>query len=481
MRSGILKTHSNFFIAILHLLDPCAVIICSILFYYQKWFLPLSFIKILSILSILLIIMIFPFFGLYRSWRGETLRKEAKTVFFAWMLVQLISIALIFILAGDEQIKSLLPYEKFQTQSFLLWILAIYLSIILMRLGGRVILRYFRKRGWNQRSAVIIGAGQVGLDLAQYLNKTSTIGVKIVGFFDDKSGDNVEIKVESNYKLPILGLISDSIPYVLEHKLDMVIIALPMSAEKKINKIVWGLGLQGVNVLIAPDLFAFGLQKARLIQWGNIHVMAFNLFPQWKRIFDIIFSSIILLILFLPMLFIGWLVKREDKGPVFYRHKRIGECGIAFYCLKFRTMEVDADKHLQDLLESDPVLKKEWEQNYKLKNDPRITKIGKFLRKTSLDELPQFINVLKGEMSVVGARPVVLDELTRYYNHSALTYCSMKPGVTGPWQVGKRNDIGDYEQRVQQDRFYVLNTSLWLDIKLIFKTILKMFWSNGAY
>jgi lipopolysaccharide/colanic/teichoic acid biosynthesis glycosyltransferase len=144
-------------------------------------------------------------------------------------------------------------------------------------------------------------------------------------------------------------------------------------------------------------------------------------------------------------------------------------------------MHVNADQRLAKLLEDDPALKEEWRKNFKLKNDPRITKIGKFLRKTSLDEMPQFFDVLKGDMSVVGARPIVYEELKKYYNSTAITYCAMKPGVTGPWQVGNRSDTEDYNERVELDRWYILNNTLWLDLKIILKTILKVFNTKGAY
>ena len=144
-------------------------------------------------------------------------------------------------------------------------------------------------------------------------------------------------------------------------------------------------------------------------------------------------------------------------------------------------MHVNAEQRLTKLLEEEPALREEWVKNYKLKNDPRITKTGKFLRKTSLDELPQFFNVLRGEMSVVGARPIVNEELTKYYNTTAITYCAMKPGVTGPWQIGKRSDIEDYNERVELDRWYILNTSIWLDLKIIVKTVFRIFNPNGAY
>jgi lipopolysaccharide/colanic/teichoic acid biosynthesis glycosyltransferase len=144
-------------------------------------------------------------------------------------------------------------------------------------------------------------------------------------------------------------------------------------------------------------------------------------------------------------------------------------------------MHLNADQRLKELLENDCELKKEWEGSFKLKNAPRVTWVGRFLRRTSLDELPQFLNVLTGDMSVVGARPIVPEELDRYYKDVALTYCSMKPGITGPWQVGQRNDIIDYRERVEQDRRYVLNCTPWQDIRIILKTIRRIIWPRGAY
>jgi lipopolysaccharide/colanic/teichoic acid biosynthesis glycosyltransferase len=144
-------------------------------------------------------------------------------------------------------------------------------------------------------------------------------------------------------------------------------------------------------------------------------------------------------------------------------------------------MVQDADAKLKELLENDPQARDEWQSTFKLKNDPRITRVGKWLRVSSLDELPQFWNVLKGEMSVVGARPIVAQELHEYYNGSQGLYCSIKPGVTGPWQVGGRSDTEDYDERVRMDSEYILNRTMWLDIKIICKTVWKVLKREGAY
>ena len=181
------------------------------------------------------------------------------------------------------------------------------------------------------------------------------------------------------------------------------------------------------------------------------------------------------------MIPIAIVIKLTDRGSIFYGHERVGFQGRKFKVLKFRSMYPDADKRLKDILENDPKAKEEWEKTFKLKNDPRITPIGKFLRKTSLDELPQFFNVLKGDMSVVGPRPVVEEELKKYYRDKAKLYMSVKPGITGYWQVEGRSDIEDYEERVKMDEWYIKNQSFWLDLKIIFKTIKVMLTGKGAY
>lgn len=214
---------------------------------------------------------------------------------------------------------------------------------------------------------------------------------------------------------------------------------------------------------------------------GEIPPGIVNFFPRWKRVFDIIFSLLFICVTFPLWLLISFLIKLEDKGPAFFKQSRIGENGKSFEFLKFRSMYVDADKKLKEILERDSTLRKEWERICKLKNDPRITRVGRFLRKSSLDELPNFINVLMGQMSVVGARPIVLEELKKHRKDSILHYCAMKPGITGLWQVGKRSDIESYEERVKLDEWYVSNVSLWLDLKIIFKTMVKMFLGRGAY
>lgn len=197
-----------------------------------------------------------------------------------------------------------------------------------------------------------------------------------------------------------------------------------------------------------------------------------------KRAVDIV-GSLILALIFSPFLLLIMLMLGRNGGSVIYRHRRVGHNGKMFECLKFRTMVSDADQVLRDLLERDPELKAEWVSSHKLRNDPRITALGRFLRRTSLDELPQIWNVLRGEMSLVGPRPVVREELLRY-GRKVRAYLAAKPGITGLWQVTGRNDT-DYRRRVALDAYYVRNQSFLLDLYILFKTTGVVLGGNGAY
>lgn len=199
-----------------------------------------------------------------------------------------------------------------------------------------------------------------------------------------------------------------------------------------------------------------------------------------KRIFDIGFSLCALLSLLPVFALLALLVKLTSKGTIFFGQERIGRGGKPFKCYKFRTMFQDAEARLETILKENPALKEEWTSSFKLKSDPRITKVGKWLRRTSLDELPQFWNVLKGDLSIVGPRPVVREEIEGFYGSKAYKILSIRPGITGLWQVSGRNDIS-YAARIRLDEEYVNTHSLQLDLLLIAKTIPCLLRSRGAY
>jgi Undecaprenyl-phosphate galactose phosphotransferase WbaP len=203
------------------------------------------------------------------------------------------------------------------------------------------------------------------------------------------------------------------------------------------------------------------------------------LFPIAKRALDILGAGVGLVLL-APFFLIVALMVRADGGPAFFAHQRVGRGGKLFGCLKFRSMVVDSQARLEALLANDPAARAEWEATRKLKNDPRITRIGRFLRSTSLDELPQLINVLLGEMSLVGPRPVQEAEIDRYYGASAAHYMAVRPGITGLWQVSGRSETS-YESRVALDVSYVSRPSLLADISILLRTPVAVLSRRGAH
>ncbi|MCA3422931.1 MAG: sugar transferase [Roseomonas sp.] len=223
-----------------------------------------------------------------------------------------------------------------------------------------------------------------------------------------------------------------------------------------------------VQTIQQPATQAIGLERDRK-----------SVFPIAKRALDIIGAGLGLVLLS-PFFLIVALMVRADGGPAFFAHQRVGRGGKLFGCLKFRSMVIDSQARLEALLASDPAARAEWEATRKLKNDPRITRIGRFLRSTSLDELPQLINVLRGEMSLVGPRPVQVAEIDRYYGASAAHYMAVRPGITGLWQVSGRSETS-YESRVALDVSYVSRPSMLTDLSILLRTPVAVLSRRGAH
>ncbi len=242
------------------------------------------------------------------------------------------------------------------------------------------------------------------------------------------------------------------------------------------------------EVIFVPLMDDYDLTHSQIYELANTRtnliVYKNRLKSRYRRVFQQSYNyllALLLLPLILPVIGIfAILIKRESKGPVFFAHERIGQNGEVIPTYKFRSMYDDAKERLHTLLANDPDAKEEWERCYKLKNDPRVTRVGAFLRKTSLDELPQIFNVLRGEMNFVGPRPVIQEEIDKYYKEDAEYYFMVKPGITGLWQVSGRSDT-DYDFRVKTDKWYVSNWSLWLDVVILLKTIKVVLKRDGAY
>lgn len=469
MLSINLREQSSLIARFLHLFDCCFAIgyLALLVFWYRvPWS---SYYTRLTIITFVLCFISFQSFQLYRSWRGWKYFRELLVILKAWGTVVGILLFYFFIF------KISAAYSRV---AILIWSVTTPFLIFIIHVVVRKTLRMIRQNGKNVRRAVIVGAGDLGVNLLKQVETMPWAGIEVIGFFDDKIDDEVVTEVKGK---PILGNTAAITEYLEIHDIDYVYIALPMRAERKIFKILRECRSLGARIYLVPDLYVFGLHHAEIQSLGDLLILNFNPNTEWKRTFDIVFSLAVLLCTLPLTLVIALLVKLFDGGPVFYRHKRITAAGKTFDCIKFRTMRVGAEKELEGILAENEELRREWMLTYKLKNDPRITPIGRFLRRTSLDEFPQFINVIKGDMSVVGARPIVGNELNEFYKDSAGRYCSMKPGITGPWQVGRRSDVDEYEERVKMDDWYILNFSLWTDIKIIVKTVYCMIKGKGAY
>jgi undecaprenyl-phosphate galactose phosphotransferase len=263
---------------------------------------------------------------------------------------------------------------------------------------------------------------------------------------------------------------------------------MPGAGKERLNELINRLQYKAENILFVPDILGIAVlgtklqhffrEQAFALEIQNNLAKPLNVFI--KQCFDFIVGSLFVLLLFFPIVIISILIRLDSPGPAIFSQYRIGRKGRLFRCYKFRTMFKDAEEKLQDLLGNNENMRKEWEQSWKIKDDPRITKVGKFLRKTSLDELPQLINVLRGEMSIVGPRPVIQEEIDKYYRDSAELCFSMPPGITGLWQVSGRSNT-NYDYRIALDSWYVRNWNLWLDFVILFKTVKVVVKREGAW
>ncbi len=363
-----------------------------------------------------------------------------------------------------------------------LWWLLVWVLAVGMVVWGRVLTRWMLKQmGLWIRPTIIIGHGENAVEAAIALESEPRMGFEVAGYVDVEE-DSPRLK---HHKQTLLNL----------HQLEVLadqpgiqwVIALEHSqAEQREHWLrtltQWGAtdisvipAMRGVP-LYGTDMSHFFSHEVALLRVRN------NL-RRWparltKRLFDTLVAAL-LLVLLLPMMLLIALLLKLEGGSVLFAHQRIGKNGRKFDCYKFRSMVPNAEQQLQSLLQHNAHLKAEWDKEHKLKDDPRISRMGDFLRRTSLDELPQLFNVLKSEMSLVGPRPIVEEELQKYGLDKSY-YLMVRPGMTGLWQVSGRNDV-DYETRVYLDAWYVKNWSLWYDLAILFKTVKVVFGRNGAY
>lgn len=406
--------------------------------------------------------------GLYKSWRVTSLWKETKTVTVVWMCVAFIVLFIVFLMK--------FPGITLR-RVFVTWFSWSLMMLIVWRVFVRVMLREYRKRGRNYRTVVIAGAGKLGTMLARTIMDAPWMGYRIVGFYDD-SKEKGFMPVPENGTVKVLGDLDRLIEDTRSERFDLVYIALPMRFEGKIRKILHGLSNTAVSVHLAPDFLTFDILHARMVDMNGIPTVSiyedpFDSASGWlKRLEDVIASSLILLLISPVMIAIAAAIRFSSPGPVFFKQRRYGARGDEIMVWKFRTMTV---------LEDGDVIRQA------SKNDTRVTKVGAFLRRTSLDELPQFINVLQGTMSIVGPRPHATAH-NEYYRNLIPGYMlrhKVKPGITGWAQIngyrGETDTLEKMEKRVEYDLRYIKNWTFWFDIKIILATVFKGFVDKNAY
>lgn len=356
------------------------------------------------------------------------------------------------------------------------WVLSIVL-VLLFRAATRLL---FARQPWWGYPVMVLGAGKTGSMVIRTLKRRPGIGLKPVLVLDDDPD-----KHGSLHGVPVVGGVELAPVLARTRKIPYAIVAMPGVPRDRLLSLLERYGSTFAHLLIIPDLFEFSSLWVTAKDMGGILGLELRqrlLMPGPKFIKFLIDLIATLLggIVILPMIIIiAVLIRLDSPGPIFYGQMRIGQGGKPFKAWKFRTMVKGAHEYLQDYLNQNPELREVWERDQKLRHDPRVTRIGSFLRRTSLDELPQLWNILRGEMSLVGPRPIIDEEIPRYGEKFGL-YTKVIPGLTGLWQVSGRNNV-TYEERVNLDAYYVRNWSVWLDIYILMRTIWVVATGEGAY
>lgn len=369
-----------------------------------------------------------------------------------------------------------------------LWVVTSWSAIIICLPIVRMLAkRAFVHLGAWKQPTVVIGTSASALEAAHQFAVSNHLGYEIVAFLEpcDRHDGPSHLEV-CGREVPVerIDSLKDELPAWLGHP--HVIVALELDEMSGRETFIENLSLHHGDIDIVSPLRGLPINRTRVTHFFSSDILSLRIYnnlarpwPQMlKRGFDIVVASMLLLAFSPLMAVIAWRVSRSD-GPVLFAHERVGRHGQLFKCYKFRTMVTDAANVLAKLLAESPSARTEWERDFKLRNDPRITPIGHWLRRTSFDELPQLFNVLLGDMSLVGPRPVVRDELARY-GDSQVYYLQVRPGLTGIWQASGRNDI-DYHRRVNLDTWYVRNWNLWYDVIIVAKTFLAVVIRRGAY
>jgi putative colanic acid biosynthesis UDP-glucose lipid carrier transferase len=407
-------------------------------------------------------VVIFPLFNIYRVWRGTSTLTEVKFLTLAWLMVGLLLTGLAFATKSGAE---------FSRSWMVLWFVSTWLSLIGVRVMLRLILRYLRSSGYNHRHIVIVGTGEQAAVVADRLRRSTWFGLEISALY----GTDVEQLPVWLQNKKLINNVTELRKYVDDGDVDQVWISLPHNEEEVIRNVITALDGSVAEIRYVPDIFEYQLMHHSLSEIAGVPVVNISYSAIsgtngiLKSIEDYILSFVLLLMASPLMLVLAAGVKLSSSGPVLYRQRRVGWNGKKFTMYKFRTMPVEAE------VESGPV----WSSNV----DNRATKFGSFLRKTSLDELPQLFNVLQGKMSLIGPRPERPHFVEKYKNEVPhyMRKHLVKAGLTGWAQVHGWRGNTCLHTRIEHDLYYIENWSLWLDIKIIIMTVFRGLVHKNAY
>ncbi|MCF6355828.1 MAG: undecaprenyl-phosphate glucose phosphotransferase [Candidatus Polarisedimenticolaceae bacterium] len=462
--NGYFREYVSTFSYLTRLLDVLSVICGGYIAYFLKFGMNTVVFHYQAAIFVasLFTLIVFPLTGIYRSFRGRTWLQQVQKLSVAWLYVIALLITTVFFT------KSSGSYSR---EWMAVWVLLTIGMISLYRCAICYLLWVLHKKGIGKKKLIIVGAGKLGRHIYTTLKNQKISDFDVLGFLDDAP----ELRHKEIDGLPCLGGIDEINQIATNYQADEVIIALPLKCTQRVKDILYLLRHSTTTIRFVPNVFEFPLTNYSVTRVAGLHVYNLSETPLYgirihiKALEDKLLSFLILLGLSPLFLLIATAVKLSSPGPVFYKQQRVSWNGVCFDMLKFRSMPVDAEKN------SGP----QWAR----KNENRATRVGGFLRKTSLDELPQFINVLKGDMSIVGPRPerpVFVEKFKRKIPKYMQKHL-VKAGITGWAQIhGWRGDTC-LEKRIEHDLHYIENWSLLLDIKIIFLTVFKGFIHEHAY
>lgn len=468
----MLKEHNSVFRRLMIFADLCVVAASFLLgFYLRKQINPnlSSFEMHVVFMPVTLILwgFLLYFFRMYQSFRMKPLFDMIYVIFKTALTAFIIFGSITYLLKITYLSRTFIVLT-FMIASFFL---CVEKAVVVM------FFRYTRLKGFNLRNVLIIGTNKRAERFAELLNNHREWGFHIIGFVDEDPKKIGEVIDGSK----VIGSFNDLPRVIHSHVIDDVVFIVPRSWLTKIEEIVHFCETEGLKIHLAVDHFELQFAKAKQTDLHGFPLITFESAPDkiWhlllKRVFDLILSWTAVVALSPLIAVIALVIKTTSKGPVFFKQTRCGLNGRRFTLYKFRTMVVGAEKKLADLQQHNQMKG----PAFKMENDPRVTPVGRYLRKLSLDELPQLWNVLRGDMSLVGPRPPIPKEVEQYDNWHRRRL-SMRPGLTCLWQVSGRNKITDFNQWMKLDLEYIDNWSLWLDLKIVFKTVPVVLVGHGA-